>query len=457
MMQVMMFAVPTYITVDGVEPLHRRLLEWASLTLTLPAILYSAAPFFRGALRDLRMKRPGMDVPVALGLAVAFVASAWATFRGEGAVYYDSVTMFIALLLLARYVELIARKRAGDAVEAVARARPATAERLVAWPARRDVEAVGAASLDDGDIVLVRAGGAIPADGEVVEGRGSVEEAILTGESRPRQVAPGDEVLAGSVARDGALVLRVTAAGEATRLAAVLRLVERAASERPRVARVADRAATWFVGALLVLAVVIAAAWWQHDASRALAVTFAVLVVSCPCALSLATPAALAAAAGALARKQVVIARADALETLARVTHVVLDKTGTLTLGRLALQNVRVESRATREGAIALASALEAQSEHPLALAFRAAGAGLDTPRVEALQTVPGRGVEGVVAGRTVRLGRPDFVAALSGCSPPAADLHPDPAATLVALGDGDGIPRALRARRHGEARRARI
>ena len=186
MMQVMMFAVPTYISVDGVEPAHRRLLEWASLTLTLPAILYCAAPFFRGAWRDLRHLRPGMDVPVALGLGAAFLASAWATFRGEGAVYYDSVTMFIALLLVARYVEQIARRRAGDAIESVARAgtRHRRAPDRVARTPRCDT--VAAASLAPGDFVLVRPGASIPADGDVVEGRASVEEAILTGESMPR-------------------------------------------------------------------------------------------------------------------------------------------------------------------------------------------------------------------------------------------------------------------------------
>ena len=457
MMQVMMFAVPTYVTVDGVEPAHRLLLEWASLTLTLPSLLYSAAPFFRGAWRDLAIKRPGMDVPVALGLAAAFGASVWATFRGEGAVYYDSVTMFIALLLLARYVELVARRRAGDAVEAVARARPASAERLVAWPARRDVESVGAAALAEGDIVLVRPGGTIPADGTVVEGRGNVEEAILTGESRPRTRGVGDPVLAGCVARDTALVIRVTAAGEATRLAAVLRLVERAASERPRLARVADRIATWFVGALLALAAIVAIAWSQHDPARVLAVTFAVLVVSCPCALSLATPAALAAAAGALARRQVVVARADALETLARVTHVVFDKTGTLTLGHVALLDTQVLGSATRDGAVALAAALEAQSEHPLARAFRAAGAGLELPCIKHLQAVAGHGVEGVVAGRIVRLGRPDFVGALSGQSLPAAVGEADPAATLVALGRRRRLHRRFCAGRRPSARRARV
>ncbi len=248
--------------------------------------------------------------------------------------------MFIALLLVARYVELVARRRAGDAVEGVARARPATALRLAGWPADREVETVGAAALAVGDVVLVRPGGVIPADGEIVEGHASVEEAMLTGESRPRGRAAGDAVLAGSVVRDGALVMRVTAAGGETRLAAIERLVDRAAGDRPRVARVADRVATWFVGTLLVLAAATALAWWQVDPARTLAVTFAVLVVSCPCALSLATPAALAAAAGALGRAHVVVARADALETLARVTHVVLDKTGTLTTGRIALQDV---------------------------------------------------------------------------------------------------------------------
>ena len=441
MMQVMMFAVPTYVTIDGVEPAHRRLLEWASLTLTLPALLYSGAPFFRGAWRDLRLLRPGMDVPVALGLAAAFVGSAWATFRGEGAVYYDSVTMFIALLLCARYFEFVARRRAGDAIERVARARPATAERLPAWPRRQEVETVGAASLAAGDLVLVRPGSTIPADGDIVDGSAAIEEAVLTGESRPRAAATGDAVLAGSVVRDGALVVRVTASGEATRLAAVARLAERALGERPRIARVADRIAAWFVGALLVLAAATAIVWWQIDPGRALAVTFAVLVVSCPCALSLATPAALAAAAGALSRRQVVVARADALETLSRVTHVVFDKTGTLTTGRIVLRDVLPQRAVTRGEALALAAALEARSEHPLARAFCDAVADRSSlPPVHHLTVVPGSGVEGIVADSRTRLGRPEFVAALSGKPLPVDASRVGAAATMVALGDGRGF-----------------
>ena len=441
MMQVMMFAVPTYVTVDGIEPEHRRLLEWASLTLSLPALLYSAAPFFRGAWRDLKLARPGMDVPVALGLAAAFSASARATLGGGGAVYYDSVTMFVALLLVARYVELVARRRAGDAVEAIARARPATAERLLAWPASQDVATVGAATLVAGDRVLVRPGARIPADGRIVSGRASIEEAILTGESLPAARAEGDSVLAGSVARDGALVIEVAAVGEGTRLAAIERLAERASGERPRVARIADRIAAWFVGALLVLATIAALVWWQVDPSRVVAITFALLVVSCPCALSLATPAALAAATGALGRRQIVVARADALETLARVTHVVFDKTGTLTTGKIVLQDVLPQGNATRAQALALAAALEAQSEHPFADVFRATAPPRETlPVVATLRTMPGEGIEGVVAGRVVRLGRPAFVGELSRAPLPVEVERVGAAASVVALGDATGF-----------------
>jgi Cu2+-exporting ATPase len=437
----MMFAVPTYVTIDGVEPVHRLLLEWASLVLTLPALVYSAAPFFRGAWRDVVHRRLGMDVPVALGLAVAFAGSAVSTISGEGAVYYDSVTMFIALLLGARYVEFVARRRAGEAIESMARARPPTAERLPLWPARRDVETVGSASLAAGQFVLARAGGTLAADGEIVEGSAHVEESILTGESRPRAITVGDDVRAGSVVRDGALVVRVTAAGDATRLAAIERLAERAGAQRPRIARVADRVAAGFVTTLLVLAAGTAIVWWHIDPSRALAVTFAVLVVSCPCALSLATPAAFAAAAGALSRRGVVVARGDSLETLARVTHVVVDKTGTLTTGRIVLKDVLPERGTTRDEALAMAAALEAHSEHPVARAFRDSGiADAVLPRVDDFRVVPGRGVEGRIAGRLNRLGKPDFVADLSGQHSSMGAVRVDDWTMQVALGDENGL-----------------
>jgi len=441
MMQVMMLALPAYVSDDGVAPSHQRLLDWASLVLTLPVIGYCAWPFFRGAWRDLRILHLGMDVPVTIGLAAAFVASALATLRGGGAVYYDSVTMFVALILAARYLEATARQRAGAAIERVARHLPATAERCPRWPIARETDVVAAAVLEPGDVILIRPGASVPADGAVVDGDSYVEEAFMTGESRPIARRVGDRVLAGSLNRDRALVVQVEAAGEATRLAAIVRLTERAASARPRVAHIADRAAGWFVAALLALALVTALVWSQVDPARMLAITFALLVVSCPCALSLATPAAIAAATGALARRQVVLARPDALEALSRVTHVVFDKTGTLTHGRTAIESVTTLGEFDRERVLAIAAALEAFSEHPLAQAFRPFDTG--TVIGEGCTIVAGHGVAGSIEGQLWRIGRAEFVGMLSGASEAQLYLalrRVSPRATPIFLGNEAGL-----------------
>jgi P-type Cu2+ transporter len=436
MMQVMMFSVPGYVSGDGVEPGYQRLLDWASLILALPAVLYCAAPFFAGALRDLRIRRVGMDIPVSLGVGGAFVASVWATVTSEGAVYFDSVTMFIALLLVARYVEFRARERAGAAIEAIARERPQTAERMTNYPATRGTECVAASHLSPGDVVQVSEGAPVPADGEVLEGRSSVEEALLNGESWPRVKVPGSQVLAGSVNRESPLLVRVTAAGEATAAAALSRLVARAAEARPRIARIADRAAAYFVSALLAIAAGAALVWSSLDPSRVLAVTFAVLVVSCPCALSLATPAALAAAAGALGRRGILAVRSDALEALSRVTHLVIDKTGTLTMGSIRLIGVETTGQLDRDACLTIAAALEQGSSHPIATALRSSG----TPTAQAVDViaVPGHGVEGLIDGRRYRFGRPAWVGGLHA-SPLPRNLDGMASDIRVALGDTSG------------------
>jgi Cu2+-exporting ATPase len=440
MMQVMMFALPLYLSADGVAPEQKLLLDWASFVLTLPALFYSAAPLFAGAWRDLAHRRLGMDVPIALGLVAAFAASAWSLLRGGGAVYFDSVTMFIALLLIARYLELVARQKAGAAIETIARQRPDTALRMLHWPADSDTETVAAATLATGDFVLVRPGALVPADGEVVEGCSKVEEAMLTGESAAQPRAPGDPLWAGAVNRDNALVMRVAAAGEDTRLAAILRLSERAASARPAVARSADRIAAVFVGALLMLAAATAVVWSQTDPARALAVTFAVLAVSCPCALALATPAALAAAAGSLARRGIVLARGDALEALAKVTHAVFDKTGTLTEGRIRLAGSAAAPGHAARQALAVAAAMEARSEHPLARALVAAASREPLPRVDDVRQVAGAGVVGRIDLAEVRVGHPEFVAALAGAMPPTlVEFARHRTDTLVGVGDARG------------------
>ncbi|MDR2710467.1 MAG: heavy metal translocating P-type ATPase [Burkholderiales bacterium] len=413
MMQVMMMAVPHYISSE-VSAGSAALLRWGSLVLTLPVLGYSAWPFFKGAWRDLSVRRAGMDVPVALGLTVAFAASVWATLSGSGSVYYDSVTMFVALLLIARYFEAIARQRSGDAIEAMARQRPVLADRLTKWPRTREMQPIPATALAAGDYVLVRPGAVAPADGVVVDGTSHVEEAVLTGESWPVRRVSGDPVFAGAVNRESALIVQVQAVGEGTRLATILRLVDRAASERPRVAKLADRVASWFVGALLVLALIVGVVWCLIEPSRIVEVVFALLVITCPCALSLATPAALSAAAGALGRRRVVLARSDALETLAKVTTLVFDKTGTLTEGKVTLNGMCVVEGNDQTKLLALARALEAPSEHPLARAFRSEAEAVALPPVSELTIVSGNGIEGKMEDKCWRIGRLDFVAALS-------------------------------------------
>jgi Cu2+-exporting ATPase len=267
---------------------------------------------------------------------------------------------------------------------------------------------VPVAELEEGDRVLVRPGESVPADGCVVDGASSVDESLLTGESFPQLRGVGDELVGGTVNNESPLVMRVERVGEDTVLSAIVRLLDRAQTEKPSVARSADRVAGWFVAALLLVAAAVAWWWWQHDPAHAFEVTLSVLVVTCPCALSLATPAALTAATGALTRVGVLTTRGHALETLARVSHVIFDKTGTLTEGRLQLEKVRLLASLGREDCLRLAAALEQSSEHPIAHALCAeAGVVQSADKVSAQ---PGRGIEGWVGGQRLRIGIPEFV-----------------------------------------------
>jgi Cu2+-exporting ATPase len=388
-----------------------------------------------------------MDVPVALGVGAAFAASVWATLTGSGEVYFDSVTMFVFFLLSGRYLEMMARQKAVRGVEALARAIPAFCARLPRYP-DMEAERIPVAEVGVGDTVLVKPGEVIPVDGTVLAGESSADEALLTGESRPVAKRAGDAVVGGSVNVGSPLVLRVDRIGEGTRLATIQRLMERAAAEKPALVVMADRVAGRFVAVLLLLAVATAVVWWNVDATRALWVFVAVLVVSCPCALSLATPAALAVATGALARHGVLVTRGHAIETLARTDHVVFDKTGTLTVGRPQVTELRVLGQESAAAAAALAAALEAASEHPIGHALRAAGGGnavspaptFPPAAVTALAACTGRGIEGRIEGRRLRIGAPSWVAELHGGSPPPeAEIWADAGATVVALGDAEG------------------
>ncbi len=438
MMQVMMYAVPVYLADGDMTPDIEQLMRWASLILTLPVVVYSAAPFFIRAWRDIRLLRVGMDVPVALGVGSAFAASCWATLTGAGEVYFDSVTMFVFFLLGGRYLEMIARQKSVRGVEQLAKALPAFAWRLAAYPSL-EAERVPVGDLCVGDVVLVKPGEAVPADAKVMQGTSELDESLLTGESRPVLKSAGDAVTGGTTNTASPLVLQVEHVGESTRLAAIQRLIERANAERPRVVETADRVATVFVAALLVLATATGLYWWHADPSRALWIFVAVLVVSCPCALSLATPAALTVATGAMSRHGLLITRGHAIETLARADHFVFDKTGTLTMGRLQLVQTTVLRDVDAQRALLIAAALEQGSEHAVAQGIRAAlPADSVLEPVTDLMAVTGRGVEGRIAGKRMRLGRVEFAQELHGGPLPVAP-ESDTVATMVALADEGG------------------
>ena len=330
MMQLMTYAVSLYAgVIQGMTLELQQLLRFVSLAVATPVVLYSAQPFFVSAWRSVRAGTPGMDVPVALSIAAAYLWSAWATLRGRGTVYYDSAVMFTFFLLLGRYVEMSLRHRSGMQQDALVRLLPDSVLRLTGDEAER----VTPDELHAGERVRVLPGERVPADGVIDSGSTEVDESLLTGESAPRARRSGDALLAGTLNLTGALEMRVTRVGPDSTLAEISRLLERAHAARPRIADLADRVAGGFVASVLLLAVLVGLYWLHADAARAFPTVLAVLVVTCPCALSLATPAALAAGTTRLARAGLLVTRGRALERLARADRIVFDKTGTLTRG----------------------------------------------------------------------------------------------------------------------------
>jgi len=433
MMQVMMYAVPAYVAQPGEMTADAQaLLRWASWVLTLPVLLFSCKPFFQSAWRDVRAGRVGMDVPVALGLAIAFAGSTAATFDASaagGEVWFDSITMFVFFLLSGRILEQRLRDRTAGSLEALARRLPDTVEREVG-PGR--FERVAVRKLAPGDRIRVLPGEAFPADGEIVSGNTRVDEALLTGEAEPLPRGEGDCVIAGSNNLGGSVVVRIERCGGDTRFSEIVALMERASMEKPRAAQMADRIAGPFLLGVMLAAAVAAAAWWPSGPSHALGVAIAVLIVTCPCALSLATPTAMLAAAGALARRGILVRRLSALESCAGIRTVVFDKTGTLTTAGLSGGTpqdagfIKTRDRVDPGRALNDAAALARQSLHPASRAIVAAAGegGALLPELSEVTEVPGCGITARIAGidgsaaRTLRLGSAVFCdAPLSGGS----------------------------------------
>ena len=405
MLQAMMMAEALYLDFDSQMPAATRdFFRWLTFLLSTPVVFYSGWPFLAGMWRELRARHVGMDTLIATSTLLAYFASLYETIRGGPHVWYDAAVMFVFLLLAARMLEQRARNVASAQVDALARARPAFATRERPDGSR---ESVPLAELREGDVACIAVGDAVPADGVLLDRDAWFEESLLTGESGAVRKSPCAAVYAGTVSREAPARIRITCTGPETRLSQLTRLVEEAQSHRPRLARIADDIGSRFVLSLLFVAVLVYAGWRLYDPSRAFEVTLALLVISCPCALSLAVPTALAAAHGSLARAGVLATRADAMETLATATDIVFDKTGTLSDDQPALAAVETFDGLAPADALAIAAALERDAGHPLAAAFASGGAGIAASDVRA---VPGQGVEGRVEGRLWKLGQAGFV-----------------------------------------------
>ena len=428
MMQVMMYATPAYIAGAGeIEPDLIHLLRWAQWVLSVPVVLFSCQPFFRNAWLDLKLRRVSMDLPVALGMLITFVVSSLGTFEPDGLfgreVYFDSLTMFVFFLLTGRWLELRMRDRTAGALEALMHRLPDSVQRRSAEGAW---ERVSVRRVRVGDVLQVLPGEVFPADGVVLKGQTSADEALLTGESTPLTRGEGEQVIAGSHNLTAPVEMQVQQVGSDTRYAQIVALMAQASSSKPQIALLADRLAKPFLVLVLLAAGLAGAWWWSSDPAHALMVAVAILVVTCPCALSLATPAAMLASAGALARNGVLVRRLQALEALSQVDTVVFDKTGTLTRDVFILEKVQLRDGVDRAQALALAAALGRASLHPLSRALvqaaqdeGIAGAVAAVP-LGALHEVTGQGVaaQRLGGGSTdaeVRLGSAKFCGAATG------------------------------------------
>ncbi len=410
MMQVMMFTVPLYFTVaEDVSYEAQRLMQWASLLLTLPVVLYAATPFWQGALRDLRTRHLSMDAPVALAIASTFATSLWSLFADKGALYFDSISMFVFLLLASRYLESGIRDRALSRIERLTNAVPAVATRLIDYPRSRESSDIASAALNMGDVILITTGHVVSADSVLLEGEGEVSEAIITGESQPVIHGVGSKLIGGTINLGAPLIARVTHVGAMSTLASIARLAERTMRERPQSMALADRVARIAAPMLIALACLAGVVWLFIDSTQSFNVVVAVLAVTCPCAIALAAPLAYTSATLTISNSGLLIARGHVLEVLPTITDVVFDKTGTLTTGELTITNIETANDITCDDALAIAAALETGAAHPIASAIKKLVPGSGILAAQQLRLIPGSGVEGVIAGCTYRLGHRAF------------------------------------------------
>ncbi len=432
-MQVMMITLGVYIAgPNEIDADMLQFLKWVSALFTLPVVLFSARPFLQAAYRDVKNKMPGMDVPVALGISLGFLASIFNTYQGHGDTYYESVCMFVLFLLLARYVEFLTRWYAMSSSERLTQAVPVIAKRVCA---DQSVESVSAKSLLLEDKIQINPGEVVPADATVLKGSSQLDESILTGESEPIYKREGDELLGGSHNLDNTLIARVSCVGKDSTLSTISRLIDRAHSQKPAWVVVADRFASVFIS--MVILVTVGTAVWgylQGDVDW-FSTALSVLVVTCPCALSLATPTAYTAAMSSLFDRGIIISNGVALEKLAGIERVIFDKTGTLTQGAMRVANETTFGGQDRQAMLDIAISLEGFSDHPIARAFKQKKALLRHQVVDVEQT-NGAGLKGKIQNKVYYLGSESFITESLGLTPAIKDLN----VTQVYLASDDGV-----------------
>ncbi|MBA57304.1 MAG: copper-translocating P-type ATPase [Pseudomonadales bacterium] len=437
-MQVMTYAVSLYMgAFEGIDPAHETFLRWVSALVTTPVFFYSGMPFLKGAVRSLRNRHLSMDVPVAIALTFAYFSSVWATLTNGPEVYFDSVCMFVFFLLVGRYLEMRARHRSQNTSIRLSHSQMQTARKL---DDQNHPTLVPADKLVPGDRVLVKAGEVIPGDGKILQGDSSVNESMLTGEQLPISKHQGDLVTGGTLNVEQPITLEISTLPKESTLSTLKRLLQRAEADKPATFVLADRIASHFVAAVLVTSVCVYSYWWFHSPQDAFWIVLSVLVVTCPCALSLATPTAITAATARLSQMGFLATRSHTIEGLRQVTDVVFDKTGTLTLGEFQLQETVAATTEDLYALLALAAALESVSEHPIARAFHPY---TKNPDVKNLRIIANQGVEGTLeqatptgkVERLLRIGKPEF-AAPAGVSP----QQPDKPGQWVMLADQNQV-----------------
>jgi Cu2+-exporting ATPase len=387
----------------GMEGPYERFFRWVSLILTTPAVFGPGRVFFAGAWASLRTRTLHMDLPIAIALAVGWARGTMNTITDSGPIYFDGLATLTFALLAGRFLQQRGQRAAADAAELLYSLSPSTA-RVVDGDSVRDLPAQ---ALLPGMVLDVRAGESFAADGVVTSGPSTVDMALLTGESRPVTVSEGDRVYAGTTNVGSAVRVRVDAAGEQSRLASILQQVEDSARRRAPVVQLANRLAGWFVAIVLLVAMATVLYWYPKDSTTAIDNAIALLIVTCPCALALATPLAVSMAIGRAAHAGILIKGGDSIERLATPGRILLDKTGTITEARVAL-----EAWHGPEWVKPLVLALEQESSHPIADGVRRAFAGMTPPAASLTTHVIGGGIEGLVGGRSVVVGSPAFVRA---------------------------------------------